>query len=136
MWKLKAAIYARCASVQSVFNSTKKQILSCNEFAKKKGWLLEPGDIYVDCGNSGINMEDRPALNSLLKIAKLRPAKFSCVMIDDIARLSRTLKHVLLIADELSSSGVFLYFVIEGLDSREKSFHQMLIKKNVDKHPL
>ena len=68
---------------------------------------------YVDRGVSG-SLDRRPALDQLLLDAKRR--KFDCVVCWSMDRLGRSLKHLVVLLDDLQALGVGFISIREGLD--------------------
>jgi site-specific DNA recombinase len=83
--------------------------------------------IRSDSEVSGATLNQRNGLNSLIEDAKRLPRPFDCLLIDDTSRLGRNLTDVLKVSDILKHYGVFLYFVSQQFDSRDRSFRQLLI---------
>ncbi len=78
---------------------------------------------------TGRTTAGREGLADLIRLAKLRPKPFDCILIDDTSRLGRYLPDVLRECDRLMHYGVFLYFASDRLDSHEPSFRIMHIFK-------
>ena len=76
---------------------------------------------------TGATMINREGLNSLVEAARQRPRPFECLLMDDTSRLGRNLSYVLRVSEILAHHGVFLYFIAQQLDSRDKNFRQLLI---------
>ncbi len=70
---------------------------------------------------------ERVGLQSLINDAKRTPRPFDALMIDDTSRFGRNLTLVLQLMEQLKSTGVFLYFVSQNLDSRQPNFRQLFI---------
>ena len=68
---------------------------------------------FIDHGVSG-SRESRPALDRMLADARRR--KIDAVVVWSLARLGRSLKHLVLVLDELHGLGVTLTSIKEGLD--------------------
>ena len=122
---MRAAIYARCAvSVQGQPNpSLVKQIDRCRRSADLRGWTVVNDYVRSDSGASGATLASTDQLNSLIAAARKSPSPFDCIVIDKISRLGRDFIDVLRINDILKRRGVFLWFVKEKLDSRDRGFH-------------
>ena len=69
-------------------------------------------DAFIDDGYSGADM-DRPALNRLRKAVK--EGRVDVVLIYDPDRLSRSLFHLLILADEIEKRGVKLEFITQEM---------------------
>jgi site-specific DNA recombinase len=124
---MRAAIYARYSSDLQRPTSIEDQVRQCQRAADHKGWAILSDYIRSDSEVSGATTIQREALNSLIADARRLPKPFDCLLIDDTSRLGRNLTDVLKISEILKHHGVFLYFVSQQLDSREKSFRQLQI---------
>jgi len=111
---MKIAIYIRVSTEEQAKEgfslTTQREYLE--EYAKREGH--EVYKIYSDDGISGYS-ERRPALQELLKDAKLR--RFDLVIVYKIDRFSRNLKDLLNLVDELSNSGVGFKSATEPFDT-------------------
>jgi site-specific DNA recombinase len=124
---MNVAIYARSAAVQQGSTSIEDQINRCRRYAALKGWSVVNDYVRSDSGASGTTLNHRDGLNSLIADAKKSPRPFDCLLTDDTSRLGRNLTTVLMVSDTLKQHGVFLFFVSQQLDSREKSFRELQI---------
>lgn len=82
--------------------------------------------IRADSEISGQSMVGRDGLNDLIRLAKTNPRPFDIILIDDTSRLGRYLPDVMKVIDVLDNYGVSVYFVAQGLDSRQPGFRQIL----------
>ena len=124
---MRAAIYARYSSDLQRPTSIEDQVRQCQRTADQKGWAVLNDYIRSDSEASGASIIQREALNSLITDAKRLPRPFDCLLIDDTSRLGRNLTDVLKVSDSLNHHGVFLYFVSQQLDSRDRSFRQLQV---------
>lgn len=122
--QLRAAGYGRCAAQLQGTTSTEDQFRRLHLFAAQKGWTMNY--LVSDEGCSGTTLTDRPALQSLIDIAKKCPRPYDVLLVDDPSRLGRNLTLVLSIVEELNSCGIFTYFVNQQLDSHDQSGQQLL----------
>jgi DNA invertase Pin-like site-specific DNA recombinase len=104
---LRAALYAR---VSTNDQTTDNQLLELRRYAEARGWTATE---YVDQGVSGAK-ESRPAIDALLKDARRR--RFDVVVCWSLDRIGRSLKHVVVLLDDLQALGVSFVSVREGLD--------------------
>jgi len=125
--QLRAAGYGRFSSELQKKASIEDQFRQLRRGATENGWDALDEYFLSDEGLSGATLLDRKGLQSLIKVAKRRPLPFDVLMIDDTSRLGRNLTLVLMILEELSGCGIFLYFVSQRLDSRDTNFRQMFI---------
>jgi DNA invertase Pin-like site-specific DNA recombinase len=105
---LRAAIYAR---VSTFDQAPENQLHELRRYAEVRGWT---GKEYVDRGVSG-SRESRPALDALVKDAKRR--RFDLVVVWRLDRLGRSLRHLILLLDELTALGVGFVSLAEAIDT-------------------
>ncbi len=106
---MRAGLYAR---VSTLDQHTENQTDELRRYAAARGWS-DPV-LYVDRGISGAK-EARPALNDLLRDAKKR--KLDIVVCWRLDRLGRSLRHLILLLDELTAVGVGFVSLGEGIDT-------------------
>ena len=104
---MKAAIYAR---VSTLDQQPENQLRELRRYVEARGW--EPVE-FIDKGVSG-SRESRPALDRLVKEARRR--RFDVVVVWSLDRLGRSLKHLVVLLDDLQAIGVSFVSVREGLD--------------------
>ena len=102
----RAAIYTRTAGDTGHHCEQRK---SAEKYVARKGWTCLP-DHYDDRGYRGANL-DRPALQRLLR--DIQDGKIDCVVVCDIARLSRSVTDTKTILDIFERHGVSLVSVEE-----------------------
>lgn len=96
----RAAIYTRSAIAKD-----HDQRERAEDYIAKMGWHCLP-DRYDDSGYSGIK-HDRPALQRLLR--DVLSGKIDCVVVRDIARLSRQSLDLQRILDTFDRNGVSIW---------------------------
>jgi DNA invertase Pin-like site-specific DNA recombinase len=106
---MRAGIYARVSTFEQ---EPENQLQELRRYVEARGWTtaLE----YVDKGVSGAK-DSRPALNDLLRDAKRR--KLDIVICWRLDRLGRSLRHLILLLDELTALGVGFVSLGEGIDT-------------------
>ena len=115
----KVVIYSRVSTTQQ---TCENQINLLNEIVERNGWNLI--DNYVDEGVSGSKGRDkRPEFNRLCKDMVRR--KFTRILVWDISRLSRSLKHLVEFLGDVNSIGCNLYIHQSGLDTSTPSGRMM-----------
>lgn len=114
---MKAAIYARSAMLDQ--SSIDHQIENCTQFACSNDYELAPESTFVDNGQSGASMTERPALQAFIAATKMVPRPFDVVICDETARLGRSMTIVSKILEELHGSGVFICFVSQHQPEQE-----------------
>jgi DNA invertase Pin-like site-specific DNA recombinase len=103
----RAAIYAR---VSTFDQEPENQLQELRRYIEARGWT---GTEFVDRGVSGAK-DKRPALDALLKDAKLR--KFDVLVCWRLDRLGRNLRHLVTLIEELQCLGVAFVSLGEGID--------------------
>ena len=106
--QLRAAIYAR---VSTLDQEPENQLRELRRYVEARGWV---GTEFVDRGVSGAR-DSRPALDALVKDARRR--KFDVVVCWRLDRLGRSLKHLVLLLDELQALGLSFVSLGEGIDA-------------------
>lgn len=111
----KAALYVRVSTEEQAKEgySIPAQIETLQQYCQLYG--METAGIYRDLGLSGKNMQERPALLELLQDAGKR--QFDCVLVWKVSRLSRNLKDLLLIVDELQQNQIAFISYSERFDT-------------------
>jgi len=104
---LRAAVYAR---VSTLDQEPENQLQELRRYCEARGWTAEE---YVDHGVSGVK-EHRPALDTLVHDAKRR--RFDVVVTWSLDRMGRSLKHLVVLLDDLQALNVGFISVREGLD--------------------
>jgi DNA invertase Pin-like site-specific DNA recombinase len=106
--KKRAAVYIRVSTAEQ---ETAMQEADLREYCERRGWELK---VYKDHGQSGAK-SDRPALNTLL--ADLRRRKVDVVVVWALDRLARSLRQLLMIAEECRDLGVDLVSLKQNVDT-------------------
>src|SRR4051812_48512561 len=106
---MKVAVYAR---VSTTDQTCENQLLELRRYVAARGWTIF-GE-YVDQGISGTK-ERRPALDDLLKDAKRR--RFDVLCVWRLDRLGRSLRHLILLLDDLHATGLSFVSLSEGIDA-------------------
>jgi site-specific DNA recombinase len=116
-----AAIYCRSATTG---DSVPAQLEVCQGFAREHGYIVPDAYVCFDDGRSGTTLE-RPGLQRLRELIQTRAIQ--AVIVHDLARLSRTLPHLFLLADECEHAEVALPVVLPvpatGLDGLKSLLH-------------
>jgi DNA invertase Pin-like site-specific DNA recombinase len=111
--KTKVAIYAR---VSTTDQRADLQLDALRQLAEQRGWTVV-GE-HVDQGFSGAK-DRRPALDALLRDA--HRGRFKAVAIWKLDRLARSVRHLVLLADELRALGIDLVSVEDAIDTTTAS---------------
>jgi DNA invertase Pin-like site-specific DNA recombinase len=104
---MRAALYAR---VSTVDQEPENQLAELRTYCDARGWAATE---FVDRGVSG-SKDRRPALDELLAAAKRR--KFDVVICWRLDRLGRSLRHLIVLLDDLNEMGVSFVSLHEGID--------------------
>jgi len=105
---MRAAVYGR---VSTLDQNPENQLIELRKYVGARRWQLAE---YVDHGVSGAK-EGRPELNRLLRDAKRR--QIDIVICWRLDRLGRSLRHLILLLDELTALGVGFVSLGEGIDT-------------------
>jgi DNA invertase Pin-like site-specific DNA recombinase len=105
---VRVAIYAR---VSTVDQHPENQLADLRRYVAARGWDVAVE--YVDRASGA--KESRPALDRLVKDAKRR--KFDVLVTWKLDRLGRSLKHLILLLEELQALGVAFISLGEGIDA-------------------
>lgn len=106
---MRAALYARVSTSEQ---STLNQLIDLHRYCQARVW--EDTVEYVDEGVSG-SKDSRPALDKLVKDARRR--KVDILVVWKLDRLGRSLRHLILLLDELTALGVAFVSLGEGIDT-------------------
>jgi len=106
--EVRAAIYVRVSTSEQ---NPQSQVAELSEFIARRGWI---GRIYSDHGQSGAR-EHRPALDEML--SDVRRRKVDVVVVWALDRLARSLKQLLILAEEFQALKVDLVSYKQNLDT-------------------
>lgn len=124
---IKAAIYARYSSDLQNDRSIDDQIRNCRLFAERNNWTVLNGHVYSDRALTGLSIVGRAGLRELLKNAAYNPKPFDYVLIDDTSRLSRDKIDQAEIVRDLRDLGIFVYFVSDGIDTKDEIAEDIIL---------
>lgn len=105
---MKVALYTRVSTDEQTIQTQERELLAYCEF---KGW--EPV-VFRDEGVSG-SKTSRPQFDKMM--AAVRAGEFGGVMCWRFDRMSRSLRHLLSILEELDESGIAFISVREQIDT-------------------
>lgn len=105
---LRAAVYAR---VSTWDQEPENQLIELRRYSEARGWTVQE---FVDRGVSGTK-DRRPSLDALVADAKRR--RFDVLVCWRLDRLGRSLRHLILLLDELHALGVAFVSLAEGIDA-------------------
>jgi DNA invertase Pin-like site-specific DNA recombinase len=104
----RAAVYAR---VSTFDQEPENQLQELRRYVEARGWQATE---YVDKGVSGAK-DSRPALDTLVRDAKRR--RFDTLIVWRLDRLGRNLRHLILLLDEMTATGVGFVSLAESIDT-------------------
>lgn len=106
---IKVCIYARCSTHDQ---KAHLQLDALRELAERRGWDI--AEEYIDLGQSGAK-DKRPALDRLLRDA--HRGRFSAVCVWKLDRLARSVRHLVVLADEFKALGIDLVSTQDAIDT-------------------
>lgn len=116
----RVGVYARISTTDKG-QDTELQLKDLRAFAHARGWQIH--EEYVDKGMSGM-LTNRPALDHLLKACRQR--QIDVVLVWRLDRLGRSLRHLIMMLDELQSLGVAFVALHEQIDCTTATGQLML----------
>ncbi len=112
-----AAIYARKSTDDSDRNaearSTTRQVERATEYARAKGWTVDPRYIFVDDDVSGAEWKHRPGFNALLATLEPRPP-FGVLIVSELSRIGRASARTLYAVTQIEDAGVEIHGYLKG----------------------
>lgn len=105
---MRAALYAR---VSTADQTCENQLLELRRYCEARGWQVMRE--FVDSGISGAK-DRRPALDSLLRDASRR--RFDVLVCWRLDRLGRSLRHLVMLLEEVQALGIGFVSLGEGID--------------------
>jgi len=113
--KIKAALYIRVSTEEQALEgqSVDAQIEILGQYCQL--YNIDIYEIYKDLGVSGKTTRNRSGLQQMLKDAS--SSKFNMVLVWKISRLSRSLKDLLLILEQLENNNIVFNSYSEKLDT-------------------
>ncbi len=124
---VRVAIYARYSSELQNNSSIEQQIRACREYAADQGWIIIEECIFYDEAKSGQSLAGRDGLDALMTQVDGPEPPFDGILIADTSRFGRKLTDTLQMSEKLEYRKIFLYFVENELDSRDRNFRQLFI---------
>ena len=116
----RVGVYARVSTTDKG-QDTELQLKDLRAFVDARGWQIH--EEFVDEGMSGM-MTKRPALDRLLTACRHR--QIDVVLVWRLDRLGRSLKHLIMMLDELQSLGVAFVALHEQIDCTTATGQLML----------
>jgi hypothetical protein len=107
-----AAIYARKSTDDSdrtdEARSTTRQVDRATEYARAKGWTVDPRYIFTDEAVSGAEWTRRPGFNALLAALDPRPP-FGVLIVSEVSRIGRASARTLYAVTQIEEAGVEIH---------------------------
>src|ERR1700741_1145330 len=88
---IRCAIYARYSCEEQRDTSIEDQIRNCRAAAERNSWVVVEDYIRFDEAMTGRTTAGREGLADLIRLPKVLPKPFDCILIDDTSRLGRYL---------------------------------------------
>jgi len=114
--KMIAALYARKSTEQNGVadeqKSVARQIKHAQEYATRKGWIVDDAHVYLDDGISGAEFANRPGFLRLMNGLKPR-APFQVLVMSEESRLGREAIETTYALKQLVQAGVRVFFYLE-----------------------
>ncbi len=117
---MRVGIYARVSTTDKG-QSVGMQLRELEVYAQARGWTIR--ERYLDEGVSG-SQARRPGLDRLLSACRHR--QIDVVLVWRLDRLGRSLKHLIMMLDELQSLGVAFVALHEQIDCTTATGQLML----------
>lgn len=117
--KRKVAMDVRVSTEhEQQMNALENQTQWAVELARDhKDWIFDPdADLFIERGLSGTSLKKRPEFQKMIDLAK--KGKYDLIVVREVYRFMRNAKITLNLVDELLSCGVEVYFVNDGIWSR------------------
>ena len=112
-----AAVYARKSTDDSDRNeearSTTRQIERATEYARAKGWTVDPRYVFADDAVSGAEWTRRPGFNALLAALVPRPP-FGVLIVSELSRIGRDVVRTPAAILQLEDAGVEIHSYLSG----------------------
>lgn len=112
-----AAAYIRVSTDDQLEFSPDAQLRALNEYAKKNNINIPDEFIFVDEGKSGKSVEQRPAFQKMIKIAKVKPKPFDAILVHKFDRFARNREDSIVYKSLLRKEcGVKVISITEHID--------------------
>jgi site-specific DNA recombinase len=117
---MRCGVYLRFSSDVQHPASIDDQLLACERYAERHGWILLADHRYVDQALSGTGVEHRPGYRRLLAGLAAPTRPFDIILVDDLSRLSRDAGEILRLVRQLQGAGIKLISVADGIETGTK----------------
>ena len=123
-WQVCCAAYARFSSKNQKFASIEDQLRNCRSLAESRGWILLEEHIYIDEERTGKTQIGRDGFETMMAASVSKQKPFTYIICDDVSRFGRNKADLFRTIDILTFNQVYVYFVEDGLDSKEPWFEE------------
>jgi site-specific DNA recombinase len=106
----RVAIYSRYSSDLQNDRSTEDQIVVCEKYAAKNGWLVKEN--FFDRAASGASLFGRPQFAKMV-----RSGAFDIILSEDLDRLSRSQKDIAELFEQMAFAEIEIHTVSDGLNN-------------------
>ncbi|MBU2750404.1 recombinase family protein [Acidithiobacillus thiooxidans] len=120
-----AAIYARFSSDQQRETSIEDQVRRCKSIAERNGYTVPDQLIFSDSAISGSEKATTKREGYKKLLDAWDSGKFECLILDEISRISRSLKETIKINDRIVQTSVRL-LTVDGRDSQAANWREWL----------
>src|SRR5512132_1015311 len=93
--------------------STARQIARATEYAKAKGWTVDPRYIFVDDAVSGAEWKHRPGFNAFLAALEPKPP-FDVLIVSELSRIGRDTVRTPAAVLQIEEAGVAIHGYLSG----------------------
>lgn len=117
--KRKVAIDVRVSTEhEQQIDALENQVQWAKELAADhSNWIFDPDkDLFIEKGLSGTSMKNRPEFQQMISLAK--KGVYRLIVVREVCRFMRNAKITLNLVDELLECGVEVYFVNDGIWTR------------------
>ena len=120
-----AAIYARFSTDNQRETSIEDQVRRCKAVAERNGYTVPNHLIFSDSAISGSEKATTKREGYKALIDAWESGKFDCLILDEISRISRSLKETIKVTDRIMQTNVRL-ITADGRDSQTANWLELL----------
>lgn len=116
-----AAAYIRVSTEEQTELSPDSQIKLIREYAKKNDFIVPDEFIFHDDGISGRTTSKRPAFNTMIGTAKLKPKPFDAILVWKFSRFARNREDSIVYKSMLRKLGIDVISISENVGDDKMS---------------
>jgi site-specific DNA recombinase len=109
----RVAIYSRYSSDLQNDRSIEDQIVVCEKYAAKNGWLVKGN--FFDRAASGASLFGRPQFAKM--VSEAQSGAFDIILSEDLDRLSRSQKDIAELFEQMAFAEIEIHTVSDGLNN-------------------